>query len=180
MITVAQNLATRRWGFRIIDLQESENKYDSVQRILYEDLSYPAPQDAFQLITQIKKSLEINKVKVSKDESNIYGYTVYDDNNVIIMGEGGWTNPTDVQDHLLAIKKCMQGEIKMNINPPTKKMALNTGNNFNERSSYTDPTTGITKEYGGNNANINLGLIQEQERLDLEAEVKDNLRILGE
>ena len=144
MIIVTQNQATRKWGFRIIESTESDNKFESIQRTLYEDTNYNSPQEAFQILILIKKAFEQGSYKIIKD-SFVYGYEVYDDRNNPIMGESGWMTSDDTNTHISSIKRYIHDEPKMAQIPSSKMMSIGdnvvkpTINN-NENTSKLDWT----------------------------------------
>jgi hypothetical protein len=174
MVVVSQHQQTRKWGFRIVNLTDSENKFDTVQRILLEDFRFASPQEVFENVNILKRLFESGKVKAGKDESGIYGYTVYNDEGRVILGEGGWQSPDQVEAHINNIKSYIQGDVKMAPIPVSKTMSITKGEQApSVRSIYTDPNTDETKEYGGNTANIDLEAIRRQEKLDLAAEAGD-------
>jgi hypothetical protein len=176
MILVTQDLATRRWGFRLLEIIESENKYEATQRVLYEDLSYGSPQDAFSIIADIKKAIDLNRVKVGKDEVGLYSYQIYESTGTQVnMGESGWTDTNEVNLHLNKIKDCLKGDVKMAQLPQTKKMAINDKSNVVEMKSNYDG-----KEYGAESNGVDMVALREQVRLDLLAEMYDNKKLLGE
>jgi hypothetical protein len=175
MVVVSQHQQTRKWGFRVVNITDSENKYDTVQRILLEDFRFSSPQDVFENVKILKHLFESGKVKASKDESGIYGYTVYSDDGRVVLGEGGWQSPDQVDAHINNIRTYLQGGVKMAAIPVAKTISITKGEQApSVRSVYTDPNTGETREYGGASSNVNLDAIKEQERLDLAAEADDN------
>ena len=69
MVVVSQHQQTRKWGFRVINKTDSENKFDTVQRILLEDFRFASPQEVFENVNILKRLFESGKVKAGKDES---------------------------------------------------------------------------------------------------------------
>ena len=164
MIIVVQNQATRKWGFRIIESAETDNKLESIQRTLYEDMNYNSPQEAFQALILIKKAFEQGSYKTIKN-SFVYGYEVYDSGNNPIMGESGWMSSDDLNAHISSIKRYVQSEPKMAQILSPKIMSIGS----NESDLKPVPILNITK----NNSTLDLTKLKEEIKLELMAEMKE-------
>lgn len=176
MVDVAQDQITRKWGFRIIEgtVGSQLGSNMGINRILCEDFVYDSPQEVFQQIEELRKSLSSGFYKPTR-EGTVFGYQIFSTNNrEIIYAENGWIQPDFVSDHLEKLKQYIQGDIKMVTIPPPQKISIPVNSNTTLRSTYTDPVTGKVYDSGGTSTSINLDEVRRQAQMDAEADIERN------